>query len=234
MLVRFVAMFLLILSCAAHAQESPDSLTITTRSTGWMFASDIAQWELGLPDGRFDYELVYTSTFERSRIESRDPLSLFAPGKGTVTLTVGGASHTFRDFEDWMYTAARFRPASPFGGGTEAFEHSAYIGSYYGIGLTGGHVLWWPPGRIPDTLAFTGQSWVFDGPAVGDVHFNLEMGGERVGYFTGTATHFEMTISAVPEPSRLALLLAGLAVAGLGARLRRNRRDAVGAAPRTA
>lgn len=221
MLARLAAMILLFVSCASHAEEVQPSLNITTRSSGTMFASDFARHELGLPNGDFAYELVLTTTVERARMNWHDPLSFYAPGKGSVTLTVGGISHTFRDFDNWLDISAQFY-SSQNNPGTDVFSHDAYIGSYYGFGLTGFHLLRWPAGQVPVTQAFVDQSWTFDGPAVGEAYFNLVAGGQRAGYIMGTANHVEMSISAVPEPSRVMLLLAGLGLATLAGRRQRR------------
>lgn len=214
MFARLTALFLMVFSCVvqAQAQDEPELLNITTRSTGTMFVSDYVQYELGLPDGRFDYELVFTTTFERSRMEFPFPLWMNANGQGTVTLTVNGTSHVFRDFENYLRTTARYYSNVPYDRPTETFSHDASIGTYYGMGLSGYQRVSWPVGQFPGTQGYGEQSWVFDGPDVGEVYFNLEQGAERVGYFVGRANHFEMTISAVPEPSPVALLAAGLAI----------------------
>lgn len=218
MIARIAAMLLLAASFTARAQ---DSMSIVTRSTGTMQASHVAQSELGLPDGSFDYELVATSTFARAAMQGYDPAtSFYATGSGSIVLTVNGVSQTFRDITGWAVSSGQFGSNLPWGGTTEFFQHGVSTGTYYGIGLSGYQRVSWLPGTFPGTQTWVAQSWKFDGSDVGEVYFNLEMGGERAGWISGTADHFAMSILAVPEPGRAPLLLAGLAVVALLSRRR--------------
>lgn len=237
MFARLAAMLLLATSCAAQAQ---DSISIITRSTGTMQASYVAQSELGLPDGSFDYELVATSTFARAAMGGYDPTaSFYATGTGSVVLIVNGVSQTFRDVTGWAVTSGQFGSTLPWGGATEFFQHGVSTGTSYGVGLSGYQRVSWLPGSFPGTQTWTTQSWTFDGRDIGEVYFNLEMGGERAGWISGTADQFSMNISAVPEPGRALLLLAGLGVTVLTASARARtaragcRRRATPASPRS-
>ena len=221
MFARIAAMLLLAVSSTAHAQ---DSISIVTRSTGIMDASDIAQRELGLPAESFTYELVATSTFARAAMEGYDPVSSFyAVGEGSVVLTVNGVSQTFRDITGYAISSGTFGSNLPWGGTTEFFEHGIMTGTYYGIGLSGYQRVGWLPGSFPGTQTWDPQSWTFDGERIGDVYFNLEMGGERSGWISGRADHITMTSSAVPEPGRAPLRLAGLGALIASARARTAR-----------
>ena len=221
MIARIAAMLLFAVSCTAHAQ---DSMSIVTRSTGTMQASTVAQSELGLPSGSFDYELVATSTFARAAMQGYDPAtSFYASGSGSVVLTVNGVSQTFRDITGWAVSSGQFGSSLPWGGTTEFFQHGVTTGTYYGIGLSGYQRVSWLPGGFPGTQTWVAQSWTFDGGEIGEVYFNLEMGGERAGWISGTADHFAMSILAVPEPGRAPLLLVGLGALIASARARTAR-----------
>lgn len=211
-------LLVLVLACSASAQAQvpvPDLITITTRSTGTMLASSVASRELGLPEEHFDYELLITSSVSRQMVAD-DPLWFYVEGSGSITLTANGVTRTFRNPYGWAYVGGMFASNVPYGGTTELFRHNLYNGY-----LDGYHTVSWPAGRFPGEQGLSNQAWTFEGDRVGEVWFNILIGGERAGWIAGTANHFELAISAVPEPSRVALLGAGLVLAAFAHRRRR-------------
>lgn len=216
---KFVAILLIALSASALTQAQAqvrDLVTITTRSTGVMYASDVARSDLNLPSGDFAYEMLVTSVVSKEAVIV-DPLSFYASGSAAITITANGITQTFRNPYGWSDIGGQFASNVPFGGTTEFFQHYLYIGF-----LDGYQRVRWPAGQFPGEQGFTSQSWTFNGDRVGEVWFNYVLGGERAGWISGTANHFEMSITAVPEPSQLALLVAGLSLFGLISPRRRS------------
>lgn len=79
-----------------------------------------------------------------------------------------------------------------------------------------------PAGSFPGTMGFGDQEWTFNGPDVGEVRINVTIGGDIAGSIEGRANHFQMSITAVPEPAQVVLLVAGLGVVALYRRRRRS------------
>lgn len=227
MLTSLLALLVFIVGLMAQGQaqaQNQDRLVITTRSTGTMFAYGVAQSDLQLPQGQFDYELIITTEVARSFLND-DPLWLRDSGYGTVSLTANGVRWTDRDPNMYLFTDARFVSNFSVEAPGENFVHDIFTVLSIGWVLDGYHRVGWPAGGFPGTQGFDDQTWTFDGPGVGEASFRLHAGSESAGWIEGTANRFEMSISAVPEPGQAVLLAAGASL--LGWLRGRNRRRAV-------
>lgn len=216
---RILTLLFALLLLPLHAATA-NTVTVTTRSSGTMLASGEAERLLQLPPGPADYELSFTSTLPAGDIETYSgSVDLSSWGPLEVTLLFRGIRHTFsiQDGMGWIYIAS-----DP--GGEDLYRHSMtwpmIVSSF---GLEGMMSFGMPGGSYPGTLDFASQDFALDAPSASLVELRVYQNGDVVGQLTGTAGRFEVSIvSAVPEPSMLAGLCAGLAIVGAAGRLRRR------------
>lgn len=210
------------ISIPALAQQS---ITITTRSAGTMYASDFAAGALGLPHGGFPYQLVQTSEIFGNPLFYPDEKHASGQGNVSLTLSFNGQTHTYQG-EEVPGANASLGSNVPFGEQTEYFSH----GVYFGFGrdryrFDGGQSVYWPVGSPQGIHDFSQRDVNFDPAYRADVHFNLlSTSGDTLGTLDASATSFHVTImNPVPEPAGYSTMAAGLAALAIAGRLKSRR-----------
>ncbi len=211
---RILTLLFALLILPLHARAA-DTVTITARSSGTMVASSDAERLLQLPPGPADYTLSFTSTLPVSDIDVYPGITeLSSWGPLEVTLQFRGIRHTFSIPEgmSWILIASSL-------GGEDLYRHSInWPMIVSNFGLEGMMSFGLPAGSYPGTVDFSSQDFAVVNPASSLVELRVYLNGEVAGQLTGTAERFEVSIvSAVPEPSMLAGLCAGLAMLGAAA-----------------
>lgn len=213
-LTLLFALLLLPLHVAAN------TVTVTTRSSGTMTPTGQAERALQLPPGSDEYELSFTSTLPAADIATSDGgVDLNSWGETEVTLLFRGIRHTFSITEamGWVSIASNV-------GGEDVYCHSmSWPMNVSLFGIEGMLSFGVPAGSYPGVFDFSDQDFVALDPHRALVELRVYEYGDVVGQLSGTAERFEVSIvSAVPEPSILAGMCAGLAILGAAGRLRRR------------
>lgn len=216
---RILTLLFTLLLLPLHAGAA-DTVTVTARSSGTMVASGEAERLLQLPPGPADYALSFTSTLPAADIDVYPGLTeLSSWGPLEVTLQFRGIRHSFSIPEgmSWILIASNL-------GGEDLYRHSmTWPMIVSNFGLEGMMSFGLPAGSFPGTVDFSSQDFTVANPATSLVELRVYQNGEVAGQLTGTPERFEVSIvSAVPEPSMLAGLCAGLAMLGAAGRLRRR------------
>ena len=217
---RILTLLFALLLLPLHAAAA-NTVTVTTRSSGTMTASGEAERLLQLPPGPAHYELSFTSTLPAADIDSYPgSVDLSSWGPLEVTLLFRGIHHRFSLPEGmgWIHIAS-----DP--GGEDLYRHSmSWPVNVSSFGLEGMMSFGMPADTYPGTPDFSSADFALSNPSASLVELRLYQTGDVVGQLSGTADRFEVAIvSAVPEPSMLAGLCAGLAILCAAARLRRPR-----------
>lgn len=216
---RILTLLFALLLLPLHAGAA-NSVTVTTRSSGTMTPTGQAERALQLPPGSNEYELSFTSTLPAADIATSDGgVDLNSWGETEVTLLFRGIRHTFSipDAMGWVSIASNL-------GGEDVYRHSmSWPMNVSVFGIEGMLSFGVPAGSYPGAFDFSDQDFVSLDPQRALVELRVYEYGGVVGQLTGTAERFEVSIvSAVPEPSMLAGLCAGLAIVGAAGRLRRR------------
>lgn len=220
---RILTLLFALLLLPLHAGAA-NTVTVTTRSSGTMTPTGQVERALQLPPGSDEYELSFTSTLPATDIaSSAGGADLNSWGATEVTLLFRGIRHTFSiaDAMGWVSIASSL-------GDEDVYRHSmSWPMNVSVFGIEGMLSFAVPAGSYPGAFDFSAQDFVVFDPQRALVELRVYEYGDVVGQLSGTADRFEVAIvSAVPEPSMLAGLCAGLAMLCAAARLRRPRRPA--------
>lgn len=216
---RILTLLFALLVLPLHVGAS-NTVTVTTRASGTMTATGQAERTLQLPPGAGDFELSFTSTLPAADIaHSAGGVDLSSWGATEVTLLFRGIRHTWSIPEGmgWVSIAADL-------GGADAYRHSmSWPMNVSTFGLEGMLSFGVPAGSYPGSVDFASQDFSVLEPQASLVELRLYEFGDVTGQLTGTADRFEVSlVSAVPEPSILAGLCAGLLLLGAARRWRRR------------